>query len=389
MGSIINSRAKRVTSVSIYLFIFINRRLTIERLEIDTLEKSWLEILYPELTKTYFLNLKRFLAQEKKNKQVVFPPEADIYSWSHLTPYSKVKVVILGQDPYHNVNQAHGLAFSVKPPTPAPPSLKNMYIALTNDYPQFKKPPHNGGYLVKWAKQGVLMLNTCLTVRAHNANSHANKGWETFTEKVLAAIARGSIDGKITVNVHPVCFLAWGNPAGKRMDMIKPDPTIHKVLRTVHPSPLSASRGFFSAGHFRKANEFLEEKYGPGGIINWALTNDNKIDEIEEKLALGNTQKQEKEAKKEENKKDEKTKDESENVSKEQDEEELLNKTKENILSESEFNKNKLDSLIPARNRIVEPIKSTDITEEDKNNGPPRVLTELTNVNESNPSSNN
>lgn len=163
-----------------------------------------------------------------------------------------------------------------------------MYIGLANDYPEFKKPPQNGGYLVKWSQQGVLMLNACLTVRAHNANSHAGKGWETFTEKVLAAVARGSTTNTTnTTIVHPVCFLAWGNPAGKRMDVIKPDLSIHKVLKTVHPSPLSASRGFFSAGHFRKANEFLEEKYGPGGIINWALCDDNKITEIEEKLAKG------------------------------------------------------------------------------------------------------
>lgn len=177
---------------------------------------SWLAVLYKELTKPYFINLKKFLLQEQKNKQTVFPPEKDIYSWSRLSPLNTVKIVILGQDPYHNVNQAHGLAFSVNPPTPAPPSLKNMYKALKIDYPEFS-PPKNG-ILTPWAEQGVLLLNTCLTVRAHNANSHASKGWETFTEEVLAAVAKCRPSG--------VCFLAWGSPASKRVDKIKPDVSI-------------------------------------------------------------------------------------------------------------------------------------------------------------------
>lgn len=258
-------------------------------LEINTIDDSWFPILYHEFTKPYFLNLKEFLSQEKSNKQVVFPPAEDIYSWTRLTPFDKVKVVILGQDPYHNYNQAHGLAFSVKPPTPAPPSLKNMYIGLQNDYPDFQKPKNNGGYLIDWAKQGVLMLNASLTVRAHNANSHAGKGWESFTEVVLSLVAKNK-NGRHG-EPSPVCFLVWGNPASKRIDKIKPDLKYHKVLKTVHPSPLSASRGFFNAGHFRKTNEFLEEKYGPTGIVNWALGPGNKIKEIDEKLNSGQAEK--------------------------------------------------------------------------------------------------
>lgn len=251
-------------------------------------------MLCAEFTKPYFLNLKEFLLQEKNNKQVVLPPDDDIYSWTRYTPFDQVKVVILGQDPYHNYNQAHGLAFSVKPPTPAPPSLKNMYIGLKNDYSDFEKPKNNAGCLINWAKQGVLMLNACLTVRAHNANSHANKGWENFTEKVLSLVSQNH-NGK-NGQQSPICFLVWGNPASKRIDKIKPNQSVHKVLKTVHPSPLSAARGFFHAGHFRKTNEFLETKYGPRGIINWALDPNNKIKEIESKLNAEVTQEKEEES---------------------------------------------------------------------------------------------
>lgn len=191
-------------------------------------------------------------------------------SRSYHTPFSEVKVVILGQDPYHNVNQAHGLAFSVRQPAPAPPSLRNMYIALKNDYPTFVAPPNKGGLLTPWADRGVLMLNTCLTVRAHEAFSHANRGWERLTQKVIDLVAQKRTRG--------VVFMAWGTPAGKRVQKV--DKQKHLVLQSVHPSPLSASRGFFDCGHFRKANKWLVERYGPEGEIDWALIPGTSTKEI-------------------------------------------------------------------------------------------------------------
>lgn len=147
-----------------------------------------------------------------------------------------MKVVVVGQDPYHNHNQAHGLAFSVRPPIPAPPSLVNIFKGIQNDYPSFKAPPNKGGLLTPWAERGVLMLNTCLSVRAHQPNSHSNKGWERFTQKIIDLVSK--------VRTHGVVFLAWGTPAGKRVAGI--DRQKHCVLQSVHPSPLSASRGFVS-----------------------------------------------------------------------------------------------------------------------------------------------
>jgi len=155
---------------------------------------------------------------------------------SRHTPLNTVKAVIIGQDPYHNFNQAHGLCFSVRPPTPAPPSLKNIYIALKKDYPSFKAPPKNGGLLTPWADHGVLMLNACLTVKAHEANSHQKKGWEPFTQKIIDIVAQKRTRG--------VVFLAWGKPAQERCKSV--DKKKHLVLQSVHPSPLSASRGFVS-----------------------------------------------------------------------------------------------------------------------------------------------
>ncbi|KAK2777440.1 uracil DNA glycosylase [Onygenales sp. PD_12] len=231
------------------------------KLEIDTLDESWLAQLKEELLSREFLQLKRFLKKEIASGAKIFPPLEDVYSWSRYTPLHKVRVVILGQDPYHNHNQAHGLCFSVRPPMPAPPSLKNIYIALKNDYPSFEQPPNKGGLLTPWAERGVLMLNTCLTVRAHSANSHAGKGWEKFTHKVIDIVAKR--------RTHGVVFLAWGTPAGKRVAHINRGK--HYVLESVHPSPLSAHRGFFSCGHFKKANEWLRERYGDDGVIDWNL----------------------------------------------------------------------------------------------------------------------
>ncbi|KTW26852.1 uracil-DNA glycosylase [Pneumocystis jirovecii RU7] len=233
------------------------------KLEIEFLHESWFNVLKDEFTKPYFLQerdiikiLKNFLKQEKKT-HTIFPPEKDIYSWSHYTPLNTVKVVILGQDPYHNYNQAHGLCFSVRPPTPPPPSLKNIFIALQNDYPSFNTPKN--GLLTPWAKRGVLLLNSSLTVRAHQAGSHAQKGWEEFTNKVIQAVQKNRVNG--------VVFLAWGSPAAKRVENV--DKNIHLVLKSVHPSPLSASRGFFNCGHFKKTNEWLSKRYGDEGVINW------------------------------------------------------------------------------------------------------------------------
>ena len=143
-------------------------------------------------------------------------------------------MVIIGQDPYHNHNQAHGLAFSTRPPTPAPPSLANIYLGIKNDYPSFQVPPNKGGLLTPWAERGVLLLNTCLTVRAHQAASHSNKGWERLTQKAIDVVACARTRG--------VVFLAWGTPAGKRITSINRDR--HCILQSVHPSPLSAHRGF-------------------------------------------------------------------------------------------------------------------------------------------------
>jgi uracil-DNA glycosylase len=222
------------------------------QLEINTMHESWLAVLKDELVTPQFLELKRFLKSEVEAGKKVFPPSQDVYSWTRYTPLNSVKVVILGQDPYHNFNQAHGLCFSVMPPTPAPPSLKNMYIALKKDYPDFTPPPNKGGLLTPWAERGVLLLNTCLTVRAHEANSHANRGWERLTQKAIDAVVRTRQNG--------VVFLAWGTPAQKRVTSVT---SRHLVLKSVHPSPLSASRGFVSfvspklATSCRKANNVI------------------------------------------------------------------------------------------------------------------------------------
>ncbi|KXT03766.1 hypothetical protein AC578_722 [Pseudocercospora eumusae] len=232
------------------------------KLEIETLHESWLAVLKDEVVSKEFLDLKRFLKKEVETGKKVFPPSEDVYSWSRHTPLPNVKAVILGQDPYHNINQAHGLCFSVRPPTPAPPSLKNMYIALKKDYPDFSPPPKNGGLLTPWADRGVLMLNTCLTVRAHEANSHAKKGWERFTQKVIDSVAQKRTKG--------VVFLAWGKPAQERCSK-HGNSGKHLVLKSVHPSPLSAHKGFLDCGHFKKANEWLKERYGEEGVIDWNL----------------------------------------------------------------------------------------------------------------------
>jgi uracil-DNA glycosylase len=187
---------------------------------------------------------------------------ADQTCRSRHTPLNTVKVVVVGQDPYHKVNQAHGLCFSVRPPTPAPPSLLNIFKACEKDVPGFQRPPNRGGLLTPWADQGVLLLNSALTVRSGEANSHSGKGWEKLTQKV--------IDTVVKVRQRGVVFLAWGQPAQKRVASIGGGK--HIVLKGIHPSPLAQTRGNFAdCGHFKKTNEWLRERYGVEGEIDWSL----------------------------------------------------------------------------------------------------------------------
>ncbi|KAK6465786.1 uracil-DNA glycosylase [Scheffersomyces coipomensis] len=264
------------------------------QLEIRYLHISWLAALHKELTKPYFINLKKFLQSQFKDKsKTIFPPTNQIYSWSSLTPLNKIKCIILGQDPYHNHNQAHGLAFSVLDTTPPPPSLINIYKTLKVDYPQFEIPnlsrsKPGGGNLNKWADRGVLMLNAVLTVECHKANSHAKKGWEIFTEEIIK-VAIDFYESKqvdstiITSNNGSKGFviMAWGNPAQKRIANFKPRLQLEincdkfLILETVHPSPLSASRGFFTSKVFKQCNDWLHST--KQNKIDWGLLDGNVV----------------------------------------------------------------------------------------------------------------
>ncbi|GME70413.1 hypothetical protein B5S28_g2872 [[Candida] boidinii] len=248
-------------------------------LEINTMDESWLALLHKELTKTYFLNLKKFLeTQWNTNGLTIFPPKQDIYSWTRLTPVDKVRVVVVGQDPYHNFNQAHGLAFSVKDPkTRIPPSLLNIYKCLKIDYPDFEIP--KTADLTKWSNQGVLLLNTCLTVKAHNANSHSKKGWEEFTTMAIRKV----IEYHNKTANQGIVVIAWGSPAQKTINNIGLNMNKNCFLKSVHPSPLSASRGFFDSKHFKKCNEWLLEHYGSDSLIDWSIVDGTTIKEIHEK----------------------------------------------------------------------------------------------------------
>ncbi|MCJ7819935.1 MAG: uracil-DNA glycosylase [Bacteroidales bacterium] len=209
------------------------------------IEKSWKEKLGKEFEKEYFQSLAAFVKEEYRTKQV-FPPGNMIFNAFDLCPFDEVKAVIIGQDPYHNTGQAHGLCFSVMDRTEFPPSLVNIFKELNRDL-GISDPP--SGNLEKWAKQGVLLLNAILTVRAHEALSHQNKGWEQFTDAVINVINRDR---------ENVVFMLWGAYAQKKGEAI--DPGRHMVLKTVHPSPLSASRGFFGSSHFSRCNEWLRSK---------------------------------------------------------------------------------------------------------------------------------
>ncbi|MGB4659444.1 MAG: uracil-DNA glycosylase [Mobilitalea sp.] len=217
---------------------------------------DWLTAIGSEFKQSYYSELYQFVKNEY-NSDVVYPNADDIFNAFHFTPLSEVKVVILGQDPYHNEGQAHGLCFSVKPEVDIPPSLVNIYKELESDLGCYLP---NNGYLEKWAKQGVLLLNTVLTVRAHQANSHKGMGWERFTDSVIQAV---------NAQDRPIVFLLWGKPAQMKCNMLN-NPK-HLILQAPHPSPLSSYRGFFGCKHFSKTNEFLVQN----GIkpIDWQIEN--------------------------------------------------------------------------------------------------------------------
>ncbi|PWN38012.1 uracil-DNA glycosylase [Meira miltonrushii] len=285
------------------------------RVEKETMDPEWYERLSGEMEKDYFKKLKHFLQGEVQSKKTIYPPAQLIHSWSRLTPLSTVKVVVVGQDPYHGQNQACGHSFSVPKGIAVPGSLKNIYKELVEEYGSGFVPPKHG-CLDGWAKQGVLLLNACLTVEAHKAGSHHNKGWEPFTQTILRAIAEDAAKGpKASVKtstianmfgkaaekqgVKPaivtpsssntaksssddssqsssskgVVFLAWGLPAAKTLAEagITEKSSNILLLKSPHPSPLSAHRGFLGNGHFKKANEWLESesRYGSGGGIDW------------------------------------------------------------------------------------------------------------------------
>lgn len=215
---------------------------------------EWKNALSEELEKPYFKAMWEQISEEYKTREI-FPPKDEVFNAFNYAPLSKVKCVIIGQDPYHNVGQAHGLCFSVKPGVAIPPSLANIYKELHEDV-DFQIP--DNGYLEKWAKQGILMLNTVLTVRAHEANSHKEMGWERFTDAVIKILNEQK---------RPIVYLLWGTPAQRKASKL--DNTKHLLLKAPHPSPLSAYRGFFGCRHFSKTNEFLTEN----GLepIDWSI----------------------------------------------------------------------------------------------------------------------
>lgn len=220
------------------------------------IEKSWLEVIGDEFQKDYMQLLKQFLIEEKKHF-IIYPPGKEIFNAFWSTPFYKTKVIILGQDPYHGEHQAHGLSFSVKKGTPPPPSLQNIFKEIQNDL-GIPIPSH--GDLSYLAKQGVLLLNTVLTVRKNQAYSHANHGWEVFTDKVIEVLNEKR---------ENLVFILWGKPAQAKSSMI--DSHKHCVLKAPHPSPLSAHRGFFGCSHFSKTNEFLSKYYDTK--IDWNIMN--------------------------------------------------------------------------------------------------------------------
>ncbi len=219
------------------------------------IEKSWKEILSTEFKKDYMKSLKAFLSAELSSGKTIYPKTSDIFNAFNYTPFEQVKVVIIGQDPYHGENQAHGLCFSVRPGVKTPPSLANIYKELNSDL-GIPIPSH--GHLTHWAKQGVLLLNNVLTVEKAKAASHQGKGWEIFTDKVVE---------QLDANTTGIIFVLWGAPAQKKGKNINTKK--HFVLKSPHPSPLSAYRGFFGSKHFSAINTHLKKMNKP--LIDWKL----------------------------------------------------------------------------------------------------------------------
>lgn len=219
------------------------------------IDESWKSVIGKEFQKDYMVGLKDFLASELKQNKTIYPHGQEIFSAFNETPFEKVKVVIIGQDPYHGPGQAHGMCFSVRPGIKVPPSLVNIYQELSSD---LGVRPVTHGFLLNWARQGVLLLNNVLTVEKAKAASHKGRGWELFTDKVIQVL---------NDERENLVFLLWGTPAQKKASIV--DENKHYVLRAPHPSPLSSYRGFFGCKHFSKANDYLISK----GIapINWSL----------------------------------------------------------------------------------------------------------------------
>ncbi len=217
--------------------------------------ESWHNLLAAEFKKDYFIKLLKFVESERQQYQV-FPPQEAVFTALEITPIEKIKAVIIGQDPYHNTGQAHGLSFSVQKGVAIPASLKNIFQELARDL-NITPPTH--GNLTAWARQGVLLLNTVLTVRAHQANSHKNKGWETFTDAVI---------NKVNLKLESVIFVLWGGYAKKKLKLI--DTNRHTIIQSAHPSPLSARNGFFGSKPFSKINSVLREAGKPE--IDWQLS---------------------------------------------------------------------------------------------------------------------
>lgn len=227
-----------------------------ERYFMAILKNDWAHLLEPEFKKSYYLKLREFLIKEYKT-QTIYPDKYDIYNALHFTSYTDTKVVILGQDPYHGPNQAHGLSFSVKPGVKIPPSLNNIFKEIKEDVGCYIP---NNGYLVEWAKQGVLMLNAVLTVRKGQPNSHRGMGWEHFTDRVIQLLNERE---------KPIVFILWGRNAQEKEKFITS--SNHYIIKAPHPSPFSANRGFFGSKPFSKTNKFL--KSIGTEEINWQIHN--------------------------------------------------------------------------------------------------------------------